>query len=75
MIKSNHHITLLLVVALLGVVPAAATPNTLTLDEHAAGWQLLYEGKSPDGWTANEHPESFTVQDGCIVTGVSLLHL
>jgi hypothetical protein len=32
--------------------PAAATPeaNTLTASEKAAGWQLLFDGRSLDGW-------------------------
>ncbi len=29
----------------------AATPNTLTPDERAAGWRLLFDGRALDGWT------------------------
>jgi len=39
------------VAALLFVVPAAAQEmNTLTDAERAAGWRLLFEGQSLDGW-------------------------
>ncbi len=31
------------------------------------GWITLFDGKSLDGWKANEHPENWKVEDGCIV--------
>ena len=40
---------LLLPLALAASLPAAE-PNTLTPDEKAAGWQLLFDGKSLAGW-------------------------
>lgn len=67
--------------ALLGLIPIvgasanAPIPNTLTSDEQQAGWQLLFDGKTLDGWTASEHPKSFSVQDGCIVTDGPRAHL
>ena len=49
---------------------AAAAPqhNTLTAAEKAAGWKLLFDGRSLDGWKASEDKGAFTVEDGCIVT-------
>jgi len=41
--------------------------NTLSDAEKAAGWQLLFDGRSLDGWRASENPESFTVRDGMII--------
>ncbi|MBN2580034.1 MAG: DUF1080 domain-containing protein [Pirellulales bacterium] len=32
--------------------PGAELPNVLTLSEQAAGWQLLFDGKSDKGWKA-----------------------
>lgn len=47
---------------------APASYNTLTAQEKSAGWQLLFNGKSLDGWKASEDKGAFTVEDGCIVT-------
>jgi hypothetical protein len=58
--------------------PAARTiaaPNTLTAAETAAGWQLLFDGKSLDGWRASEKPGTFTVVDGEIVVRGPMSHL
>jgi hypothetical protein len=65
--------TLLLLALSLGLVAgraiaADAKPNTLTAAEKSAGWQLLFDGKSLDGWKASEDKGAFTVEDGCIVT-------
>ena len=54
---------------------AAAEPNTLTPAEAAAGWHLLFDGKSLDGWQAPEKPEVFTVADGRIVVKGPRSHL
>ena len=53
----------------------AAEPNTLTPDEQSTGWQLLFDGKSLDGWMASELPGTFSVQAGCIVTAGPRSHL
>jgi hypothetical protein len=53
-----------------GRVAAAAeesATNTLTAAEKAAGWQLLFDGRTLDGWKPSENPESFTVRDGMII--------
>jgi hypothetical protein len=47
---------------------AAADANTLTAAEKAAGWKLLFDGKSLDGWKASESKGVFTVEGGCLVT-------
>jgi hypothetical protein len=43
-------------------------PNTLTAQEKAGGWQLLWDGKTTDGWRSpksNEFPiKSWKLQDG-----------
>ncbi len=53
----------------------AAEPNMLTPAESAAGWHLLFDGKSLDGWQAPEKPEVFTVADGQIVVKGPRSHL
>ncbi len=44
-------------------------PNTLTSAEKAEGWQLLFDGKTLDGWRSFNEKElkgGWTVVDGCI---------
>lgn len=45
----------------------AQSPNTLTVAEKQAGWRLLFDGQTLDGWKTSENPESFSVRDGMIV--------
>lgn len=52
-----------------------AEMNTLTLTEQAAGWQLLFDGRSLDGWRASDAPGSFSVKDGAIVVRGPRSHL
>ena len=56
-------------------VLATAQPNTLTPAESSAGWRLLFDGKSLDGWKANETPGTFSVKDGEIVVRGARSHL
>lgn len=59
---------------LAAALPAAAT-NTLTPEESAAGWRLLFDGKTLEGWKANENPGVFSVADGAIVVKGPRSHL
>lgn len=50
--------------------PAPTLPNTLTAEEKAAGWELLFDGKTTDQWRGYNH-ETFPtlgwkVMDGSI---------
>jgi hypothetical protein len=49
----------------------AALPNTLTAGEVAAGWKLLFDGKTTDGWRSigkTTFPDKgWSVQDGALV--------
>ena len=62
---------------LLAVRASAAEPkhNTLTSAEKSAGWQLLFNGKSLDGWKPSENQGTFTVQDGELVVFGKRSHL
>src|SRR3954451_16023416 len=46
----------------------AAAPNTLTDAEKKAGWSLLFDGKSLDGWRGYKKPDAsgtrWKVEDG-----------
>lgn len=50
-----------------GVKAASAADNALTPDEQAAGWTLLFDGKSFEGWgcTSSDFP-GWSVQGGAI---------
>ena len=51
-----------------GTKPAAA-PNTLTAAEKAAGWRLLFDGKTTAGWRGfkkTDMPAGWTVEDGAL---------
>lgn len=41
----------------------------------ADGWIPLFDGKSLDGWTANESPASWAIEDGALVTRGPRSHL
>jgi hypothetical protein len=41
----------------------------------AQGFYSLFDGKSLDGWKANENPQTFKVQDGSIVVNGNRAHL
>ncbi len=49
----------------------AAEPNTLTPQEQAAGWRLLFDGRSTTGWHTYGKKSvtagSWKIQDGCLV--------
>ena len=48
-----------------GTAPAA--DNELTADEKAAGWRLLFDGKTLDGWmTSSGRPSQAPVEDGAL---------
>ncbi len=43
--------------------------------EDAGEWISLFDGKTLDGWRANEHPETFKVEDGKILVHGERSHL
>ncbi len=63
--------------ALLGFVALAMAEDKAT-DKPAGdedGWVSLFDGKSLDGWKANEHAENWKIEDGCIVGRGQRSHL
>ena len=59
-----------LIFAALSALPLCAADNQLTPQEKAAGWQLLFDGKTFDHWIDNTKVSppgtSFTIEDGCL---------
>ena len=53
------------------VAALAAAPNTLTPQEQAAGWKLLFDGRSTAGWHTYGKQSvtagSWKIKDGCLV--------
>lgn len=58
-------------IALLLAAPAAA----YAFGDESGEWIPLFDGKSLDGWKANEHAEAFKVADGQIVAQGGRSHL
>lgn len=60
----------LLAFTLLAAVSLAAEPNTITEEEKAAGWKLLFDGKTSTGWVGigkTAFPATgWTVEDGTL---------
>lgn len=55
--------------------PAAAAGEAATAPAPEEGFIPLFDGKSLDGWTPNEMPEAFVVEDGCIHCRSGFAHL
>ena len=71
--RSNTiHLTTLCCVVVLGCALRAADLNTLTKEEKAAGWRLLFDGKTYSGWTGMKGtplPEAYwEIKDGALRT-------
>jgi hypothetical protein len=64
------HVLKITALACAAVLAAAAADNQLTAPEKAAGWSLMFDGKTFAGWedpTKKVPPDSgFTIEDGCI---------
>ncbi len=61
-----------LIAITLGLVAALGSASGTA---RQADWVPLFDGKTLEGWQANERPESFTVEDGAIVTRGVRSHL
>ncbi len=79
--KKLHHFTLTLGLLLAGALAQSSSlkaaddiaPNTLTPDEKAAGWELLFNGKTAEGWR-NFHKDSFP-KKGWVIENGTLKHV
>ena len=56
-------------VGLLAEIDKDSAPNTLTPGEKKDGWQLLFDGKTSDGWhgyNLKEFPDAWAIEDGTL---------
>lgn len=61
----------LAMMAILTLLPSMAQDNTLTEDEKKAGWKLLFDGKTTEGWKGyrkDKMPDGWQVVDGVLGT-------
>src|SRR5664279_4834311 len=67
--QTSYFITLTLLASLLPALAADPNPpNTLTDAEKAAGWRLLWDGKTVDGWRT-PRSEQFPARGWAITNG------
>src|SRR5262245_65169771 len=62
----------LVLLTFLAVLGADSAPNTLTDEEKAAGWKLLFDGKTTSGWRNYQKPDiaaGWKVENGKLVRG------
>ena len=59
--------TLLVGAAAAAADKPAVEPNTLTAEQKAGGWQMLFNGKDLDGWAVKSGVATYKVEDGAIV--------
>ena len=55
--------------SLLAEIDTQAAPNTLSPTEEAAGWQLLFDGKSTEGWhgyNMQSFPDCWAIENGSL---------
>src|SRR5215470_4529043 len=69
--KTKFASLLLVFVGLIVAAPAQdkSPANQLTKAEKAAGWRLLFDGKTFDGWRgfhSDKVPDGWAIEDGCI---------
>src|ERR1035437_9459312 len=69
-LEAMTHVLKITALACAAVLAANAADNQLTAQEKAAGWRLLFDGKTYAGWedpTKKSPPgDAFTIEDGCI---------
>jgi Domain of Unknown Function (DUF1080) len=59
-----------LILVLLATAPGDKQDNSLTADEKKAGWRLLFDGKTTEGWRGykmDKMPPGWKVIDGALV--------
>lgn len=71
MIRHRLSLAIVLVTCWTRLALAADSPNQLTAAQQAAGWRLLFDGQTTQGWRSFKKPtfpeRGWSVADGCLV--------
>src|SRR2546421_1459614 len=59
----------------LAIALAMTARFTSGADEKEEGFKVIFDGKSMDGWKVAEHPDTFKLKDGEVVTGGPRAHM
>jgi len=59
--------TIIILAALAACHITSAEDNTLTEEQKKEGWQLLFDGKTLDGWSIKSGFATYKVDEGCVV--------
>ncbi|MCB0632914.1 MAG: DUF1080 domain-containing protein [Saprospiraceae bacterium] len=59
----------------LGLMAILLLASCATSKNSTSGWVSIFDGKTFNGWKVNEHPETFSIQDGSIVANGERAHL
>lgn len=65
--RVTHGIIIIGTLLLATVNPLRAADNTLTPQQKTEGWQLLFDGKTLDGWSVKSGFATYKVEEGAIV--------
>jgi hypothetical protein len=69
-LEAMPHVLRIAALACAAVLAAAGADNQLTVGEKAAGWRLLFDGKTYAGWEdpGQKSPpgDGFSIEDGCL---------
>ena len=69
--RRNRTLIALAMAALIVAGALYAANNTLTSAEKKAGWTLLFNGRSLNGWKATGNPKGWAVENGAICNTVN----
>ena len=59
----------------LALIATAVLASCALAADDKEGWISMFDGKTLNGWKANQNPESWTVRDGCITGDGEQSHL
>lgn len=71
----RHFAWLLVALASAALLAVATAADEAKQGEQEQGWTTIFDGRTLQGWKANESPETWSVKDGAIVADGPVSHL